>query len=148
MIEPNVCNTKKRLEALEAFRRRGVPTVVWLTPILPFINDTEENVLPILRACAEAGVKGIICYDMGLTLREGDREYFFAALDRHFPGLKKEYMVRYGNAYEVSSPNSPALMKLFHTFCEAHGMLHTPDACFAYLQEFPEKYRQTSLFDL
>ena len=148
LIEPNVCNTKRRVEVLREMRRRGVPTVVWLSPILPFINDTEENVLSILRACAEADVKGIICFDMGLTLREGDREYYFAALDRHFPGLKKEYARRYCNAYEVPSPNSPALMRLFHSFCEDHGMLHTPEACFDYLRAFPEKYRQTSLFDL
>ena len=148
LIEPNVCNTKRRVEVLREMRGRGIPTVVWLTPILPFINDTAENVLSILRACAEADVKGIICFDMGLTLREGDREYYFAALDRHFPGLKKEYARRYGNAYEVPSPNSPSLIKLFHSFCEDHGMLHTPEKCFDYLRAFPEKYRQTSLFDI
>ena len=148
LIEPNVCNTQKRLEVLEEMRRRGIPTVVWLTPILPFINDKEENILSILKACAEANVKGIICFDMGLTLRDGDREYYYAALDRHFPGLKAAYMQRYGNAYEVPSPNSAALMKLFHSFCETHSMLHTPEACFDYLRDFPEKYRQTSLFDL
>ena len=148
LIEPNVCNTQRRLEVLQEMNRRGIPTVVWLTPILPFINDTEENVLSILKACADAGVKGMICFDMGLTLRDGDREYYYAALDRHFPGLKAVYAQRYGNAYEVPSPNAPALMRLFHTFCDEHRMLHTPDACFAYLHEFPEKYRQTSLFDL
>ena len=147
-IEPNVCNTKRRVEVLLEMRRRGIPTVVWLTPILPFINDTEKNILPILQACAEAGVKGIICFVMGLTLRDGDREYYYAALDRHFPGLKKEYARQYGNAYEVPSPNSSELMKLFHSFCEEHGMLHSPEDCFDYLRAFPEKYRQTSLFDL
>ena len=148
LIEPKVCNTKRRVQVLEEMRDRGIPTVVWLTPILPFINDTEENVLAILRACESAGVKGIICFDMGLTLREGDREYYYAALDRHFPGLKQAYIKHYGNAYEVPSPNSHALMRLFHAWCEEHGMLHTPETCFAYLHAFPERYRQTSLFDL
>lgn len=147
IIEPNVCDTRRRLEVLEAFQLRGVPTVVWLTPILPFINDTEENVLSILRECARVGVKGIICFDMGLTLREGDREYYYAALDRHFPGLKEQYIRRYGNAYEVSSPNSPALMALFHRFCEENEMLHQVDDCFAFLRAFPERYRQLNLFD-
>ncbi len=148
LIEPNVCNTKRRVQVLEALRARGIPTIVWLTPILPFINDTEENVTALLRACHTAGVKGVICFDMGLTLREGDREYYYAALDRHFPGLKQAYIQRYGNAYEVPSPSSERLMRLFHAFCEEHGMLHTPEACFDYLRAFPKTYRQTSLFDL
>ena len=147
IVEPNVCPTGRRVEVLEALRARGIPTVVWLTPILPFINDTEENVAAILKACADAGVTGVICFDMGLTLREGDREYYYAALDRHFPGLKREYVRRYGNAYEVPSPNRDALMRLFHDFCEAHGMLHTPEACFAFLHELPERNRQMSMFD-
>ena len=147
IVEPNVCDTQRRVEALEALRSRGIPTVVWLTPILPFINDTEENVLAILNACADAGVKGVLCFDMGLTLREGDREYFYAALDRHFPGLRREYVRRYGNAYEVPSPNRGPLMRLFHDFCESRGMLHTPDACFAYLHELPEKHVQMRMFE-
>ena len=89
ILEPNVCNTQRRIEVLEAMRERGIPTVVWMTPILPFINDTEENIRALLEACAQVKVKGIICFDMGLTLREGDREYYYAALDRHFPGLKE-----------------------------------------------------------
>ena len=147
IVEPNVCNTQRRIQMLLEMEKRGIPTVVWLTPILPFINDTEENVLSILEACAQAKVKGIICFDMGLTLREGDREYYYAALDRHFPGLKEAYIRRYGNAYAVPSPNSASLMALFHAFCLENDMLHTPEDCFAYLRAFPEKYRQVSLFD-
>lgn len=147
LLEPNVCRTKRRVEVLEAMRDQGIPTVVWLTPILPFINDTEENVRPILEACARAGVKGIICFDMGLTLREGDREYYYAALDRHFPGLKRLYIERYGNAYELPSPNAGPLMELFRAFCRDHGILSDPQECFAYFSEFPKKTEQLSLFD-
>ena len=147
IVEPNVCDTRRRVEALAAMRARGIPTIVWLTPILPFINDTRENVLAILNACADAGVKGILCFDMGLTLREGDREYYYAALDRHFPGLRREYVRRYGNAYEVPSPNRDALMRLLHDFCQARGMLHTPDDCFAFMHELPERNVQMSMFD-
>ena len=147
IVEPNVCNTKRRIEVLEAMRRQGIPTVVWLTPILPFINDTEENVRTLLDACVRTGVRGIICFDMGLTLREGDREYYYAALDRHFPGLSRRYARTYGNAYAVPSPNAEKLMRLFHQTCEAHGMLHTPEDCFDFLRQFPEKNRQLSIFD-
>ena len=144
ILEPNVCVTQRRIEALEALRRRGIPTVVWLSPILPFINDTEENVQAILSACADVDVKGIVCFGMGLTLREGSREYYYAALDRHFPGLKAQYARHYGNAYELASPNSEALLTLFHSFCEARGILHTPEACFHYLSFLPETCAQTS----
>ena len=147
IVEPNVCGTGRRIEVLEAMRERGIPTVVWLTPILPFINDTEENIRSILKACAETGVKGIICFDMGLTLREGDREYYYAALDRHFPGLKERYIRTYGNAYEIPSPNREPLMDLFRAFCREHGIMHTPEECFDYLNSLPEKYRQISFLD-
>ena len=144
IIEPNVCDTQRRVEVLENMRERNIPTVVWLTPILPFINDTEENILAILNACAQVKVKGIICFDMGLTLREGDREYYYAALDKHFPGLKEKYISTYGGAYEVPSPQSTRLMDLFTTFCRDHGILYRLNECFDYLHQFPEKYQQIS----
>ena len=144
IVEPNVCCTQRRIEVLETMKQRGIPTVVWLTPILPFINDTQENIQAILDACAQLQVKGIICFDMGLTLREGDREYYYAALDRHFPGLKERYISTYGGAYEVPSPHRERLMDFFRTFCRDHGILYRPDECFDYLHSFPEKYRQMS----
>ena len=148
IIEPNVCNTKRRIEVLEAMQERGIPTMVWLTPILPFINDTEENIRPILNECVRVGVKGIICFDMGLTLREGDREYFYEALDKHFPGMKERYIRRYGNAYELPSPDSKELMRMFHEICKENNIISRPPECFAYMSELSEKYTQMSIFDL
>ena len=148
ILEPNVCRTKRRIEVLEALRERGIPTIVWLTPILPFINDTEENITAILSACARAGVSGVIDFGMGLTLRDGSREYYYAALDRHFPGMKARYIRRYQNAYALPSPNAEALMKLFHNKCASHGMLSDPDECFSYLRTLPERASQVSIFDL
>ena len=148
ILEPNVCNTKRRIEVLKEMRERGISTIVWLTPILPFINDTEENITAILNECARAGVKGIIDFGMGLTLREGDREYYYAALDRHFPGMKERYIKRYGNAYELPSPNAKELKAIFRRICKDNGMLQTPDDCFGFMHEFPEKYSQMSIFDL
>ena len=148
ILEPNVCNTKRRIEVLEEMRRRGIPTIVWITPILPFINDTEENVRAILNECARAGVKGVIDFGMGLTLREGDREYYYAALDRHFPGMKERYIRRYGNAYELPSPNARRLKEILQDICRANGMMSNPDECFRFMSEFPEKDTQLSLFDM
>ena len=146
IVEPNVCNTKRRIQVLEEMRERGIPTVVWLTPILPFLNDTEENIAAILEECVRIGVKGIVCYNMGLTLRDGDREYYYAALDKHFPGMKEKYRKRYGNAYELPSPNAGNLMKVLYGICSKNGIISKPEECFRYIQEFPDKFTQMSLF--
>lgn len=145
IVEPNVCVTSRRFEVLCEMRRRGIPTVIWLCPLLPFINDTEENVAGILDYARRAGCVGVMMFGMGLTLREGDREYYYAALDRHFPGLKQRYIERYGNNYELPSPGSDRLLKLFHNRCGEYGMLHDPESIFAYLREFPEN-EQLTLF--
>ena len=148
ILEPNVCNTRRRIEVLEEMQKRGIPTVVWMTPILPFINDTEENITSILNECVRVGVKGIIDFGMGLTLREGDREYFYAALDRHFPGMKQQYIRRYGNAYVLPSPKAGELMELFQQRCRENDILSDPEACFAYIDELPDPYPQMSIFEM
>lgn len=146
-LEPGVCTTKKRFEVLKILRDEGIPTVVWLCPILPFLNDTAENINGILDYCTEANVKGIICFGMGVTLRSGNREYFYRQLDRHFPGLKSEYIRRYGDSYLLNSPQSSELMKLFHSRCEQAGIMHSNDQIFQYLSQFEEKdMEQMSLF--
>lgn len=145
ILEPNVCTTKRRFEVLKIFRDNGIPTVVWFCPILPFINDTEENMRGILSYCFEAGVKGIICFDIGVTLRDGDREYFYAALDRNFPGVKKKYIEKFGLAYSCVSDNSPALMQVFHTECEKHGVMHDVGQIFGYMNTLDDKDEQLTL---
>ena len=147
ILEPNVCNTKRRIQVLEEMQKRGIPTMVWLCPILPYINDTEENITSILNECARVGVKGIMNFGMGVTLRGGDREYYYAALDKHFPGLKDKYKRKYGYAYDVPSPHANKLWHIFREFCIEHDMLYKPSECFAYLNEFPDKFKQMSLFD-
>lgn len=149
-IEPHVSTTGERFAVLMKLRDAGIPTVVWLSPILPFINDTRENIAGILDMCAEAQVYGVISFGMGLTLREGNREYFYKQLDCLFPGLKEKYIRTYGNRYEIESPDNKELMKLFHQKCEEGGIVHDNDEVFRYLQEFEEKDagRQMSLWDL
>ena len=148
ILEPNVCNIKRRIEVLGMMQERGIPAIVWMTPVLPFINDTEENITAILDACVRTGVKGVIDFGMGLTLREGDREYYYAMLDRHFPGMKERYIRTYGNAYELPSPNAKELKGIFNRICRDSGMLSTPEECFAFMSELPERYPQMSIFDM
>lgn len=149
-LEPNVCTTKKRFEVLKEMRDAGIPTVVWLSPILPFINDTEDNISGILDMCAEAKVYGVICFGMGLTLREGNREYFYRQLDRLFPRLKEKYMQKYGFQYEIPSPRNDELMRLFRQKCADSGIVHDNGRIFQYLSAFEEKSggTQLSLWDL
>ena len=111
IIEPNVCPSSRRYQVLKEFQKRGIPTVVWLTPFLPFLTDTEENFNALMNYCLDAGVKGIVCFGIGMTLREGNREYYYAALDRHFPGLKDVYVRRYGLNYLLPSPRRAELME-------------------------------------
>lgn len=150
ILEPNVSTTRERFEVLKIMREHNIPTVVWLSPILPFINDTEENIRGILDYCAKAQVYGIMCFGMGVTLREGNREYFYSQLDRHFPGMKGRYHSTYGYSYELNSPNNKELMKLFRTFCRERGIVSEPERIFSYLQEFEEKQKveQMDLFHM
>lgn len=149
ILEPNVSVTSERVAALKVFRDAGIPTVVWLCPILPFLNDTKENVEGILQSCMDAGVKGVLCFNMGLTLREGNREYFYARLDRSFPGLKERYIREFGSRYECNSPRNMELMRLYHRTCEKAGMMHDVREIFTYLHTYEEKENdlQMGLFD-
>ncbi|GHU71605.1 radical SAM protein [Spirochaetia bacterium] len=149
ILEPNVCTTKERFEVLKILRDSGIKTIVWLTPLLPFINDTAENLQGLLRYCIEAKVYGIIFFGIGLTLREGDREYFYQKLDEHFPGLKQRYQQKYGNSYQVMSDNDRGLSKLFYKTCAQHHIVCNSDELFKYMHEFEDKKTavQLDLFD-
>ena len=149
ILEPHVSTTKERFEVLKRLNQEGIETYVWLSPILPFINDTEENITGILEYCIEAKVYGVICFGMGLTLREGNREYFYSQLDRLFLHMKEKYICTYGMQYQLSSPKHNELMKLFHQICEDSGIMHDNSKIFEYLYSFEEKNSpiQLNLFD-
>ena len=146
IVEPHVSTTKERFEVLTVLRDEGIPTVVWLSPILPFINDSEENLRGILQYCFAAQVQAILCFGFGMTLREGNREHYYRMLDRHFPGLKQQYIRLYGDAYGCTSPNNGRLMAILRRECETRGILMGTDKVFRYLQTFEQKPSQLSLF--
>lgn len=139
-IEENVCPTSERIKVLEEMGKRNIPTVVWLCPILPFINDTEENLMKILELCKKCDVKGIINFGFGLTLREGNREYFYQKLEKNFPGkgLFTLYNKYFRDSYNCGSPHNEKLSKLFHSFCAENQIMHNNEEIFAYLREFPK----------
>lgn len=146
LIEPNVATTARRVAALEQLRDAGIPAVVWISPILPFINDTEENLRGILEACIRARVRGIINFGFGVTLRDGDREYFYSQLDRKFPGMKERYIRTFGNAYEVNSPRNRELTALLRRICGENGILCDNEEIFRYMSRLEERNRQLSFF--
>ena len=146
ILEPNVCTTKRRVEVLKTLRDEGIETVVWLCPILPYINDTEDNINAILDFCIDVGVKAILCHEMGLTLRSGNREYFYSKLDEHFPGLKERYIEEYGDSYSLPSPDNRKLMRIFKRRTYENDILNGFDEIFRYLHYFPQKSYQSRLF--
>jgi DNA repair photolyase len=145
IIEPNVSTTKERFDVLTTMRDNHIQTIVWLSPILPFINDTAANIVEILNYCVKAKVYGIICFGMGLTLREGDREYYYENLDKHFPGLKEKYQKKYGNSYSITSENNGELMEMFRRICNKNNIVYDVDELFAYMHIFEEKNRERQL---
>lgn len=146
IIEPDVASTHRRYEVLKIMQAKGIPTVVWIAPILPYINDTEANLRGILDYCIDAGVKGILCFGMGTTMRDGSRDYFYQALDHHFPRLKHHYIKTFGGSYICPSPNEKQLMRIFHTVCASHHIMHDVKDVFNYMATFSSSVEQLTLF--
>lgn len=148
LVEPNVCLTSRRIEVLNVLKEAGILTVVWLTPILPYINDTRENIRNLMISCGEAGVYGVLSFGIGLTLRDGDRQYYYKQIDKHFPGLKERYMKEYGNAYGISPPNREALHSIVVEASKYYGMAYKDYEIFDYMNRYEDKQsgEQLSLF--
>ena len=139
ILEPGVCTTKRRFEVLDILRQEGIPTICWMTPILPFINDTRENVEGLLDYCIRAKVYGIMEFGIGVTLRDGDRQYFYAQLDRHFPGMKERYQCAYGNQYELPSKEQEELLQMIRDTCTQNGIVNGAENLFSYMHTFEDK---------
>lgn len=147
ILEPNVCVTSRRVEVLKILRDEGIPTVVWLTPFLPFINGTIENAQGLVNNCIEAEVHGIILFGAGLTLRDGDRQYYYKKLDEHFPGLKEKYINTFGNAYELSCDESSEIVNFVKDTCLKNNIILDLEV-FNYMRTFEDfdSQRQLNLF--
>lgn len=120
-IEPGVSPSSERFDAMRVLADHGVYTGTWLNPLLPFITDTEDNVRRIVQMTADAGGRFVICF-FGMTLRTGNREFYFAALERNFPGVREKYLRAYGNAYELLSPDSHRLYDIIRNECTKRGL--------------------------
>ncbi len=124
IIEPRVSPPSRRFAVLREFSARGITTGIWMTPILPFIEDTEANILAIVENARAAGVAFIIAFGIGTTMRAGSREHYYDHLDRLFPGVKQRYIDTYGDKYICNSPDSKRLLEVFRTACDRLGIIH------------------------
>lgn len=144
LIEPNVCVSSKRFQAIKKLSDNGIFVGIMLNPVLPFITDSEEDIKKLVKLAAMSGAKFIHTY-MGMTLRENQRDYYFQKLDQYFPGLKEKYLAYYQDRYDCSVPNYRRLYKVFTTECQKYGLLYKmSDIIAAYKKEPSEK--QLSLF--
>lgn len=146
LVEPHVASTWRRVEVLKQMHAAGIPTIVWFSPLLPMINDTVENIEAIVSMCHEAHVEGIVSFGMGLTLRAGDREYYYQKLDELFPGLRRKYEQRYGLAYELKSDRQQLLEARFVALCQQYGLICDQQELWRRMRELPPQYTQLSLF--
>lgn len=115
-IEPHVTPSSKRFEAIRELSEAGISTCVLLMPVLPFIEDSEENIRETIELAHKSGAR-FIYPAFGVTLRQNQREWFFAKLDALFPSVKEKYIEHFGNAYECRSPNSKELWNIFQNEC-------------------------------
>lgn len=141
-IEPNVCVSSERLKAMKKISDNGLFVGTLLTPIIPFITDSEENIRDVIRLSAENGAKFVFSMG-GVTLRENQREYFYEQLDKYFPKLKEKYIRTYGNNY-FCYPLNKNLENVFKEECEKYGLLYKmKDIIKAYKKENSEQEQLT-----
>lgn len=138
-IEPYAPKTSERFRAMDVLTGRGIYTGVTLMPLLPFINDTKENICSIMKRAKDSGASYIIPM-FGVTLRKGSRDYFYKALDNDFPGLKEKYQSGFGNSYDCFSP---AYKVLYETFLDLSVKLDLDIRMRFY---HPATYKQQSIF--
>ena len=138
-IEPHAPPSSERFKAMRLLAEKGIYTGITLMPVLPFINDTKENIAAIVKQANESGASYIL-HTFGMTLRKGSREYFYSALDNSFPGIKEKYQARFGEQYECFSPNFRALTDTFLEQCDRLGI----DCRMRFYR--PKVYQQQSLF--
>ena len=122
-IEPHVSLSSERFSAIKELTDNGIFAGVLMMPILPFIEDNEENILGIIHKAHESGAR-FIYPAFGVTLRQNQRDYFYDRLDEKFPNLKEKYIHQFGNYYECHSPNAKKLWGVFTRECDKLGIVY------------------------
>ena len=145
MIEPGVSLSSERFDAIRQLTDAGIYADIMMTPILPFINDTPENIIGIIEKAHQCGAR-FIYPGFGVTLRTNQRDYFFEQIDDKFPMVKSKYLKQFGNKYVCNSPNHRELRKLFTSNCKKYGILYRmADIIKAYKSEYECDSEQLSM---
>ncbi|MEN8904638.1 MAG: radical SAM protein [Clostridiales bacterium] len=144
-IEPNIGNAFERFRIIKKLSDYNIFVGVLLMPVLPFINDTNENIFNIIKFAKKNGASFIYPY-FGVTLRNNQKDWFFKKLDKLFPYTKEKYIKQFGNKYICNSPNIERLKNLFFNNCEKYGLLYKMEDI---INEYKRNYipTQISLFD-
>ncbi len=146
-VEPNVSRPSKRFELIEALSNNGIFAGILLMPVLPFLEDNEENILSIVKAAHETGAR-FIYPAFGMTLRNNQREWYFDRLREQFPqqDLVSDYIRQYKNSYQCASPKAKKLWQVFSRECERYGILYRmKDIIHSYKKNY--QITQLSLFN-
>ena len=143
-IEPNAAPSSKRFEAIKELSEQGIFAGILMMPVLPFIEDTQDNISHITELAKRNGAR-FIYPAFGVTLRQNQRDWYYNKLDELFPSIKDKYIKYYGNSYECRSPKAKELFELFRKKCEKHGILYKMNDI---INEYKKPYQveQLSLF--
>lgn len=143
-VERNVCPTSDRFKAIKKLSDNGIYVGVLLMPVLPFINDNEENIKNIIKSAYESGAKFVFSYGLGVTLRQNQREYYFEKLRKIFPNqnLDKKYIDTFGESYINSARNYEHLYKIFKQECEKYNLLYDMKDIIA---DYKSRYEKTQI---
>lgn len=144
IIEPNVAVSSKRFEAIKQLSDNNIFTGILMMPVLPYIEDNEENIKTIIHLGHQSGAK-FIYPAFGMTLRGNQKDWYYKKLDEKFPGVKRKYIMKYSDKYECRSENSGLLWKVFTNECEKLGILYNMNDI---IEGYKSKYetQQLSLF--
>ena len=145
IIEPNVCASSERLQAIKKLSDSGIFVGIMMNPVLPFITDNEEDIKELVKLAYENGAKFIHTY-MGMTLRENQRDYYFDKLDEHFIGLKEKYIKYYGDRYNCVVLNAKRLYKIFIDECNKYGILYNMNDIIKAYKKVVKSNKQLTLF--
>lgn len=143
-IEPNVCESSRRFEAIRKLSDNGIYVGVLLMPILPFINDSEENIKNIIKKAYESNAKFVFSYGLGVTLRQNQRQYYFDQLNKLFPGnnLPQRYINAYKESYINPASNNKKLWRVFKEECEKYNLLYKMEDI---IKDYKTNYEKTQI---
>lgn len=145
-IEPGVGPSSERFRMIRRLSDAGIYAGILLMPVLPYLEDSLENIRQIVQMAADAGAR-FIYPAFGVTLRGNQRDWYYGKLNELFPGqgYVEKYQKRYGSYYECRSPKAKSLWNVLKEECEKHHILYQmKDIIHSY--RHPYAYEQLSLF--